>query len=80
MNIFLNQGEFMSDLDIEKCLKYTNSRFELVLIAAERAKEIMFQNINENVKLNKDKPVVLALKEIESGSNLSRLNKNTSIT
>ncbi|HFL8824422.1 MAG TPA: DNA-directed RNA polymerase subunit omega [Candidatus Azoamicus sp. OHIO1] len=60
----------MSEVTIEKCLKYINNRFELVLISSKRAREIALKNVEPLVNACNDKPTIIALREIEEGHNL----------
>lgn len=59
----------MSKVTIEKCLKNVGNRFELVLIASRRAREIALRNVKPLVDPLDDKPTIIALREIECGFN-----------
>jgi DNA-directed RNA polymerase subunit omega len=53
----------MARITIEDCLNSINNRFELVLTATKRARQIA-HGAEPMVEANKDKPTVLALREI----------------
>ena len=53
----------MARLTVEDCLDYVDNRFELVLIAAKRARQLSM-GADPLVELENDKPTVLALREI----------------
>ena len=53
----------MARLTVEDCLDYVDNRFELVLVAAKRARQLSM-GAEPLVELENDKPTVLALREI----------------
>lgn len=53
----------MARITVEDCKKFVNNRFELIIVAAHRAREISLGSPSL-VQNNDDKDVVLALKEI----------------
>lgn len=53
----------MARLTVEDCLENVDNRFELVLVAARRARQIAM-GADPMVPLDNDKPTVLALREI----------------
>ena len=53
----------MARLTVEDCLENVDNRFELVLIAAKRARQLSM-GADPLVELENDKPTVLALREI----------------
>ena len=53
----------MARVTIEDCLENVENRFELVLLAARRARQIS-QGADALVEIDNDKPTVLALREI----------------
>ena len=53
----------MARLTVEDCLDYVDNRFELVLVAARRARQLAM-GADPLVPLDNDKPTVLALREI----------------
>jgi len=57
----------MHRITIEKCIKQVNNKFDLVLIASKRAKNIITEKSKSFIKSNNIKPSIIALKEIEDG-------------
>lgn len=53
----------MARLTVEDCLDYVDNRFELVLVAARRARQLAM-GADPLVPVDNDKPTVLALREI----------------
>jgi len=53
----------MARLTVEDCLDHVDNRFELVLIAAKRARQLAM-GADPLVPVDNDKPTVLALREI----------------
>ncbi len=65
----------MARLTVEDCLDNVDNRFELVLVAAKRARQLSM-GADPLVELENDKPTVLALREIaENKINKSVLNE-----
>lgn len=56
----------MARLTIEDCLEHIDNRYDLVILAAKRARQITFGS-DPLVKEDRDKPTVLALREIADG-------------
>lgn len=56
----------MARLTVEDCLEHIDNRYDLVILAAKRARQITFGS-DPLVKENRDKPTVLALREIAEG-------------
>ena len=56
----------MARVTVEDCLDYVDNRFELVLLASRRARQIA-QGKDAMVELENDKPTVVALREIAEG-------------
>ena len=65
-DIFL--GHAVARITVEDCLNHIDNRFELSLAAATRARQLVagHQPLVEDSK--RDKPVVVALREIASGN------------
>ncbi len=61
----------MARLTVEDCLENVDNRFELVLIAAKRARQLSM-GAESLVELENDKPTVLALREIAE----NKINKS----
>ena len=53
----------MARVTVEDCLENVDNRFELVLVASKRARQIS-HGVEPRVPLENDKPTVLALREI----------------
>ena len=70
----------MARLTVEDCLEHVNNRYDLVILAAKRARQIIFGS-DPLVKEENDKPTVLALREIAEGiitaDNIDEIGKNT---
>jgi len=61
----------MARLTVEDCLDYVENRFELVLVASKRARQLSM-GAEPLVELENDKPTVLALREIAE----NKINKS----
>ncbi|MDC0239394.1 DNA-directed RNA polymerase subunit omega [Candidatus Thioglobus sp.] len=57
----------MARVTVEDCLDKVENRFELVLVAAKRAHQLNSGGYRSTLDAGKDKPTVLALREIEAG-------------
>jgi DNA-directed RNA polymerase subunit omega len=57
----------MARITVEDCLQHTDNRFQLVLVAAKRARELEM-GAQPKVPLENDKPTVIALREIALGT------------
>ena len=68
----------MARLTVEDCLKNQTNRYELVLLAARRAKQIAHRG-QSFIDSDNDKPTVVALREIAAGhvsnENIEELEK-----
>lgn len=56
----------MARVTVEDCLKNVKNRFELVIVAAKRARQLM-RGRDAKVEWDNDKPTVVALREIAAG-------------
>jgi len=56
----------MARVTVEDCLDNVDNRFQLVLVATKRARQIA-NGSEAMVSLDKDKPTVIALREIAEG-------------
>jgi len=56
----------MARITVQDCLEQVDNRFELVLAAAQRARQISF-GADPRVPRENDKPTVIALREIAEG-------------
>lgn len=57
----------MARITVEDCLEHVENRFELVMVASKRAREIAVQGAQPLVEWENDKPTVVALREIAEG-------------
>jgi len=57
----------MARVTVEECLDKVENRFELVLVAAKRAHQLNSGGFRSTLDAGKDKPTVIALREIEAG-------------
>ena len=57
----------MARVTVEDAVEKVGNRFELVLIASRRARQIATGGKDPLVEIENDKPTVLALREIEAG-------------
>lgn len=57
----------MARITVEDCLDHVDNRFELVLVAAKRAREIAVEGAQPMVEWENDKPTVIALREVADG-------------
>jgi len=58
----------MARITVEDCLARIPNRFELVMVAAKRARQIEMEGETPTVPEEHDKPTVLALREIAIGN------------
>lgn len=58
----------MARITIEDCLDNVNNRFELVLAATKRARDLSFGRVESSVPVDNDKFTVVALREIAAGN------------
>jgi DNA-directed RNA polymerase subunit omega len=56
----------MARITVEDCLEHVDNRFDLVLLASRRARQIS-QGADPLVPAENDKPTVIALREIAEG-------------
>ena len=57
----------MARVTVEDCLEHVENRFELVMVASKRAREIAVRGAQPHVEWENDKPTVVALREIAEG-------------
>jgi len=57
----------MARITVEDCLEHVSNRFELVIVAAKRARQIMRGSADPTVPWENDKATVVALREIAAG-------------
>ncbi|MEE4359890.1 MAG: DNA-directed RNA polymerase subunit omega [Pseudomonadales bacterium] len=57
----------MARITVEDCLEMVDNRFQLVMIASKRARQLATGGRDPHVPEENDKPTVLALREIAEG-------------
>ncbi len=57
----------MARVTVEDCLENVANRFELVMVATKRARDIAVHGEQPMVEWENDKPTVVALREIAEG-------------
>jgi len=57
----------MARITVEDCLNHVENRFQLVLIAAKRARQLALTAVEPHVPWDHDKVTVVALREIAAG-------------
>jgi len=57
----------MARITVEDCLENVANRFELVILAARRARQLMRGSVDPVVPWENDKATVVALREIATG-------------
>ncbi len=57
----------MARVTVEDCLENVSNRFELVMVASKRARQIATGGKDPLVEEESDKPTVVALREIAEG-------------
>lgn len=57
----------MARITVEDCLDKIDNRFQLVMIASKRARQLQAEGKDPLVSADKDKPTVIALREIAEG-------------
>ncbi|MCH9755771.1 MAG: DNA-directed RNA polymerase subunit omega [Gammaproteobacteria bacterium] len=57
----------MARVTVEDCLENVDNRFELVMVAAKRARQIAIHGAQPMVEWENDKPTVVALREVSEG-------------
>lgn len=54
----------MARVTVEDCLEHVENRFELVMVASKRARQLATQGRDPLVAPENDKPTVIALREM----------------
>ena len=57
----------MARITVEDCLEHVDNRFELVMVATRRARQMRRYGVEPMVPEENDKPTVIALREIAEG-------------
>jgi len=58
----------MARVTVEDCLNYVDNRFNLVLLASKRARQLLRSGEEPSVAWDNDKATVVALREIAEGN------------
>ncbi|MDB2384303.1 DNA-directed RNA polymerase subunit omega [Endozoicomonas sp.] len=57
----------MARVTVEDCLDHVDNRFELVMVASKRARQLTIGGKDPKLDWGNDKPTVVALREIAGG-------------
>ena len=57
----------MARITVEDCLENVDNRFQLVMVASKRARQLAMSGQEPHVAWENDKPTVVALREIAEG-------------
>ena len=57
----------MARITVEDCLQIIPSRFDLIIMASKRARQLTTTSRDPLVEWDNDKPTLVALREIEAG-------------
>lgn len=63
----------MARVTVEDCLRFVTNRFELVLLAAKRARQLVRSGADPIVPWEQDKSTVVALREVATGKLQQRM-------
>ena len=70
----------MARVTVEDAVEEIGNRFDLIMVASKRARQLATGGKEAMVEWDNDKPTVVALREIEAGfvtkDNVERLGKN----
>jgi DNA-directed RNA polymerase subunit omega len=70
----------MARVTVEDAVEAIGNRFDLIMVASKRARQLATGGKDPMVEWDNDKPTVVALREIEAGfvtkDNVERLGKN----
>jgi len=69
----------MARVTVEDCLDHVDNRFELVLLATKRARQLV-NGVDPLVPWENDKPTVVALREIAEGLITSQILEEPEVT
>jgi DNA-directed RNA polymerase subunit omega len=64
---YFGKREVMARVTVEDCLENVANRFELVMVASKRARQMATGGKDPLVEEESDKPTVIALREIAEG-------------
>ena len=57
----------MARVTVEDCLENVDNRFQLIMVASKRARQLAMSGQDPHVAWENDKPTVVALREIAEG-------------
>ncbi len=66
----------MARITVEDCLEKVENRFQLVLIAAKRARQLALGGAEPVVAWENDKPTVVALREVAVGNFITTVEES----
>jgi DNA-directed RNA polymerase subunit omega len=66
ISFFSSWGYPMARVTVEDCMQYVDNRFDLVLLATKRARQLV-NGVEPLLPWENDKPTVMALREIADG-------------
>ncbi len=69
----------MARVTVEDCLDHVDNRFELVLLATKRARQLV-NGVDPLLPWENDKPTVMALREIAEGLITTKAMEETEVT
>lgn len=69
----------MARVTVEDCLEHVDNRFELVLLATKRARQLV-KGVDPLIPWENDKPTVVALREIAEGLITNQVMEETEVT
>ena len=69
----------MARVTVEDCLEHVDNRFELVLLATKRARQLV-NGVDPLIPWENDKPTVVALREIAEGLITNQIMEDTEVT
>ena len=69
----------MARVTVEDCLEHVDNRFELVLLATKRARQLV-KGVEPLIPWENDKPTVVALREIAEGLITNQVMEETEVT
>ena len=64
---YYGKYQVMARVTVEDCLEHVANRFELVMVASKRARQMATGGKDPMVQEESDKPTVIALREIAEG-------------
>ena len=69
----------MARVTVEDCLEHVDNRFELVLLATKRARQLV-NGVDPLLPWENDKPTVMALREIAEGLITNQIMEEAEVT